>query len=293
MEITDAERAEIEARATADFEENVNYYMAFRADDEKSEEDARNETIQYLAESGYTLEGAIEDAMQYAWQQRLYDYVTENTAADEAQLRAFYEQQLSSAELTYSADFSTYEMDVESGRVVVWNPEGVRRVQSILIPFDTEQSIQYLTMTSSAQEGGEDRSAEIDALYDALEPTAQAVLNRIQSGESFEALMQEYDGYGPAEGSRVNASSVIYGTDFRDAALALENIGDISGTVRTDGGLCILRYAGDVTPGPVPFEEVAEKLKSGYDEELKMSQYNATVVQWIADANVQYYQDRF
>ena len=289
--MSDAERAAIEAQATEDFEDNVNYYMAFRVEEGKSDEDARAETIAYLAESGYTLEGAIEEAVQNAWQQRLYDYVTADMTMDDAQMRAFYEERLSSAELTYSADFGEYEMDVESRRVIVWNPEGVRRVQSILIPFDTDQSIEYLTL-SAAEEGDADGAA-LDALYTALEPAAQQALDRINAGESFEALMEEYGSYGPEEGSCIGENSVIYGDAFRDAALALQNIGDVSGIVRTEGGLCILRYAGDVTPGAVPYEQVAEALQSGYEEELKSSQYNATVVQWLADANVQYYTDRF
>ena len=291
--MTDAEREAIAAQAAADFEDNVNYYMAFRSEEGKSDADARAETVAYLEESGYTLEGAIDEAVQNAWQQRLFDYVTANMTVDDAQLRAFYEERLSNAELTYTADFAEYEMDVESRRVVVWNPEGVRRVQSILIPFDADQSIEYLTLSASAAEDGADQQAALDALYTALEPTARQVLDRLGAGESFETLMLEYGSYGPEEGSCIGEKSVLYGNAFRDAALALQNIGDISGIVRTEGGLCVLRYAGDVTPGAVPYEQVAEALQSGYEEELKSSQYNAAVVQWMADANVQYYTDRF
>ena len=292
-ELTDAERADIEAQATADYEENLRYYMEFRKEEGKSEEDVRAETAAYLAESGYTLESAIEEAVQNAWQRRLYDYVTADLSVDEEQPRAFYEEQLSNAELTYTADFSAYEMDVEAGGAIVWNPEGVRRVQSILIPFDMDQSIEYLTASAAIENGDASQGATLEALYASLEPTARQVLDRLNAGESFEALMAEYDSYGPETGSCVSEKSVLYGDEFRDAALALENIGDISDTVRTEGGLCILRYAGDVTPGAVPFEQVADALQSGYEDEIKLSQYNAAVVQWLEDANVQYYTDRF
>ena len=291
--MSDAERGEIEAQATIDYEDTVNYYMAFRSEEGKSEADARAETVAYLLESGYTLEGAIEEAVQNAWQRRLYDYVTAELSVDDAQLRTFYDEQLSSAELIYTADFSEYEMDVESERVVVWNPEGVRRVQSILIPFDMDQNIEYLTLFAAAEEGAADQEAALNELYATLEPTAQQALDRLNAGESFEALMAEYGSLGPREGSCISERSVLYGDAFRDTALALQNIGDISGIVRTEGGLCILRYAGDVTPGAVPYEQVAAALQSGYEEELKTSRYNATVVQWLADANVHYYTDRF
>ena len=291
--MTDEERAEIEAQAAADYEDNVNYYMAFRTEDGKTDEDARAETVAYLAESGYTLEYVTEEAIQNAWRQRLFDYVTADMSVDDAQLRTFYDEQVETAELTYTVDFSQYEMDVESGRVVVWNPEGVRRVQSVLIPFDMDQNIEYLTVYAAAEENGTDPEAALNELYAALEPDARRALERVNAGEDFEVLMAEYGSFGPPEGSCVSESSVLYGDDFRDVALGLQNIGDTSDIVRTEVGLCILRYAGDVTPGAVPFEQVAEALRDGYEEELKTSRYNATVVQWLADANAQYYTDRF
>lgn len=292
-EMTEAERAKVEEQAAEDFEENVRYYMGFRAEEGKSDEETRAETIAYLEESGYTLDGAVAEAMQDVTQERLYDYVTANSAVDDAQLQSFYDEQLESAELTYSADYTEYEADMETGRAVVWNPEGVRRVQSILIPFSEDQSVEYLSLSAAVDVGDDGKGAELDALYATLEPTAQQALDRLNGGESFEALMEEYGSYGPAEGSCVSEESTFYGEEFRDAGLALANVGDVSGIVRTDGGLCILRYASDVTPGPVPFEEVKDALRSGYEEELKLSQYNAAVVQWIDEANVQYHTDRF
>ena len=271
--MTDEERAEIEAQAAADFEELVDYYMAFRAEEGKSEEEAREETISYLAESGDTLESAIEDALLNATQQRLYDYVTAEMSVDDAQLRSFYDEQLESAELIYSADFSQYE--------------------TILIPFDADQSVEYLSLSAAVEEGDAAKSTELDALYAALEPEAQRALDRLNGGEDFAALAAEYGSLGPDGGSFVGSQSTLYGDEFRDAALALTNIGDTSGVVRTEGGLCILRYASDVTPGAVPYEQVAGTLRGDYEEELKLKQYNDTVVRWIADANVKYYTDRF
>lgn len=291
-ELTDEERARIEAQAEADYGENVSYYAQFRVEEGKTEEQAREEAVAYLAENGYTLEGAVEEALQNATQQRLFDYVTDGMEVSDEQLRAFYEEQLTNAELTYTADFSMYEQDVEAGSAILWHPEGVRRVQAILIPFDEEQSVEYLSLSAAVDGGDEAKRAELDALYNALEPEAQAAVERLNGGEDFDALLAEYGSYGPVTGSCVSDRSTLYGESFRDAALALGAPGDVSGIVRTDGGLCILRYVEDVTPGPVPYEQVAQELRSGYAEELKLSAYNAAVVQWIADANPQYYTDR-
>ena len=51
-ELTDAQQAEIEERVQAEYEDNINYYMAFRFDDSKTDEQVREETIAYLNENG-------------------------------------------------------------------------------------------------------------------------------------------------------------------------------------------------------------------------------------------------
>ena len=94
-------------------------------------------------------------------------------------------------------------------------------------------------------------------------------------------------------GSYVSERSTLCGDDFRSAAMALESIGDVSGLVRTDGGLCILRYAGDVVPGAVAYEDVRDELRATYEEELRVSRYNATVIQWIEEANPRYHTEVF
>ena len=63
--------------------------------------------------------------------------------------------------------------------------------------------------------------------------------------------------------------------------------------MQTDGGICIIRYVEDVPAGQVAYEEVKDALLVNYEAELKSSLYNATVLGWIEEANVQYHLDRF
>lgn len=289
-DLTDAQRAEIAQRVQAEYEDNIEYYMAFRSGEGKSEEQAREETIAYLNENGSSYEKMLADAEQDAWRDQLYDYITKDMNVSEEQMREFYDSQVTSAELSYSADFAAYEMDSQGGRPVVWNPEGVRSVQAILVSFDADQAVEYLMLQAAIEGGDASKLDALNALYDLLEPRAQEALQRAQAGEDFAALMAEY---GDAGITRVSDQSILCGDAFRDAAMALSSIGEISAPVQTDGGICIIRYAGDVQAGQVPYEQVRDALLANYQEELKSSLYNASVVQWIADANVQYHLDRF
>ena len=291
-EISDAQMQELEARVEQEYEDNIRYYMEFRFDESKTEEEVRAETIEYLNENGYSYESMLEEAVKNAWQNRLFEYVTANMTITDEQMLSFYESQRDSAEMTYTADFSEYEMDAEAGRTLVWNPEGVRKVDSILVSFGEEQSVEYLTLQAALEEGDSAKLDELNALYAEIEPQAQQVLDRLNAGEDFAQLMAEY-GSVNANGTYVSAQSTICGDAFRDAAMVLGAVGDVSGLVRTDGGICILRYAADVPAGSVPFEDVKDELRSVYEAELKSSQYNATVVQWIQEANIQYHTDTF
>lgn len=291
-EFSDDQRAELEARVKQEYEDTLRYYMEFRFDDSKSEDEVRAETEAYLNDSGYSYESMLEEAEKNAWQDRLFNYVTRDMEITDDQLREFYQSQVESAELTYTADFAEYEMDAEAGRTLVWNPEGVRRIDTIRIPFSDEQSVEYLTLQAALESGDSAKLSALDALYAALEPRAQQALDRLNAGEDFAALAGEY-GTVSVNGSYVSERSTLCGDDFRSAAMALESIGDVSGLVRTDGGLCILRYAGDVVPGAVAYEDVRDELRATYEEELRVSRYNATVVQWIEEANPRYHTEVF
>ena len=211
------------------------------------------------------------------------------TVSDD-QLKSFYDSQLESAQLSYSASFYAYELDSEGGRQVLWHPEGVREVQAIEIGFSADQAVEYLSLQAAAENGDAAAGEKLAALYAALEPIANEVYNRAVSGEDFAALMQEY---GASAYTNISEKSTICGDSFREAAMDLAKPGDISRPVQTEGGLCIIRYVRDIPSGTVPFEEVKDELLANYAEELKISHYNSTVVSWLQEANVQYHLDTF
>ena len=289
-ELTDERKGQLEEQVKAEYEDNIEYYMAFRLEEGKSEAEVREETIAYLNENGYSYEQMLADAQQNAWRDALYEHVTGDMEISDDQLREFYEDQVTTDEMTYQASFTEYEMDAEAGRTIVWHPAGVRKVEYFQIGFDDAQAIEYLSLRAAIENGDSAKRAELDDLYARLEEQAQTALNRIRGGEDFASVAAEFGGM--VETS-VAAQSTLCSETFRDAAMALANVGDISGAVRVDGGICILRYADDVAAGAVSFESVADSLRVNYDAEIKSSLYNATVLQWLNEAEIQYHLDTF
>ena len=82
-------------------------------------------------------------------------------------------------------------------------------------------------------------------------------------------------------------------TEFRDAAVALEKIGDITQPVRTSYGLHIIRYEGDVASGAVEYESVRYTLLSEVQDALMNNYYNDLVDQWRSEAEITLYTENF
>ena len=94
-------------------------------------------------------------------------------------------------------------------------------------------------------------------------------------------------------GYYVSADSTSWDTAFRDAAMLLSNVGDVSEPVLGMSGVHIIRYESDVTPGPVPLEDVRDQL---YDEALAAAReenYAALLEGWVAALNPVYHYDNW
>ena len=59
-------------------------------------------------------------------------------------------------------------------------------------------------------------------------------------------------------GYPVSADSTNWVTEFRDAAMALENVGDVSEPVRSEYGIHIIKYVSDAVEGEVGLDAVRD-----------------------------------
>ena len=163
-----------------------------------------------------------------------------------------------------------------------------------------EQIAALEEQVASAQTTIDETQAKIDetteAAFTEILPLAQEVLAKAQAGEDFDALIETYgeDAGMTAEPNKSRGYLVcdglsIYEQSFQDAAMALENVGDVSAElVKTSYGYHILQYASELAGGEV---EYTEEIKTAiYDEMLKEAQdaaYEAAVTQWVSEAKVE------
>ena len=139
-----------------------------------------------------------------------------------------------------------------------------------------------------------------EACFADVQDTLDEIQARIDAGEDFQALIDEYgedpgmqDEPTATVGYYVSADSTVWDTAFRDAAMLLANVGDISEPVLGMSGIHIIRYEGDVTPGAVPLEEVRGQL---FDEALATAQeehYAELLETWVAAIEPVYHYDNW
>ena len=171
--------------------------------------------------------------------------------------------------------------------------EGARTAEEIQADIDAAEA-----SVASAQSAVETAA---QACLDSVKDKTDEIYARLEAGEDFEALIAEY-GEDPgmqneptsSRGYYVSAASTNWEVNFRDAAMALENVGDYTAEpVLSGSGVHIIRYETDVTAGPVALDEVRDAL---YDEtltELQEANVTDTIEAWVAERNVSVDADAF
>ena len=148
------------------------------------------------------------------------------------------------------------------------------------------------------------KDAEADALRDQelskIAAKAQGIYARIQNGESYDELLAAYGddpgmkvGAENAEtGYRIYDGSKSYEDNFKEAAMGLANVGDVSQPVGSDYGYYIIRYVGDSVEQEIPVEQVRDKIRAILVKEKATEYYEEIYENWKRQATIEEYKDR-
>ena len=171
--------------------------------------------------------------------------------------------------------------------------EGARTAEEIQADIDAAEA-----SVASAQSAVETAA---QACLDSVKDKTDEIYARLEAGEDFEALIAEY-GEDPgmqneptsSRGYYVSAASTNWEVNFRDAAMALETVGDYTAEpVLSGSGVHIIRYESDVTAGPVALDEVREALYAETLTEKQEANVTDTIEAWVAERNVSIDADAF
>lgn len=253
---------------------------------------------------------------------RLYEDVVADVVLTEEELQTEYNGRVDYAREEYDAYPEYYGLDVSDGLTVYYAPAGYRYVKHILFTFEeadrlalddlnvqlgdanqnlseNQESLESFTLNEMEAESAElenQLEERTEEAYAALEPLVREVQERLAAGEDFDALMALY-GQDPgmqsepamSRGYPVSYASMNWVAEFRDAAMALEHIGDVSEPVRSEHGIHLIKYVADIPQGPVAFEDVREKLETESIVYKKDDVYQQVLDGWAKELNVKVY----
>lgn len=237
--------------------------------------------------AGYDYDAMLADlekqTMDEALSTKLIQQLNETLAEPtEEELQAFYEEELAKDKELYAENPGAYYEDSQYYSIYgdvrpLQAPEGLYYVKHILIM-------------------NEDRAAEEDKGRD-HKALAEEVLAKVQAGEDFDALIEEYN---EDPGMASNPDGYVIGVDFdgvydppfQAAAAELKAKGDYSGIVEGASGYHIILRAEDVSTEPVPLEEIREEVISALEFVRQSELYAEKLEEWMEELDITIYDKR-
>ena len=288
------------AAAMENVESDMGTYLSeFMNDAIEDEEERKAEAIKsfnaaYKA-NGISYESVREESIAQYKDQALADklraQVMDSAAqATDAECKAWYDEQIALEREAYAADATAYYYDSQNysylGEVQpLVAPEGLFYVKHILIKHTDPNS----TATATDAENTRDAQA-----------LAQSILDKVNAGEDFDALIAEY-GEDPGMLSEPTKTTgyvlgegydAVYDAAFYEAAMELKETGDTSGLVNGSNGYHIIRRVGDVSTDPVPYADVQEEILSYLNGQKQSQAYSAQLEEWKQEVTIKIYEKR-
>ena len=307
--LTEEDLKQINAQAQQAYADQLEYYTAFVAQPGKSEEEVRADAERYMQEEENITLQAITDEIKADWPaQKYYREIVKDVTVSEEEVQQYYQEQLAIQRENYSQYPEEFEFAHTDGALILYRPAGYRAVRDILIPFENDEDevkatelmdeISQLDPQADAARIQE-IEAELNPLFAPLEATAKEISDKLQAGESFMSLADQYGKDEMmesepvhSEGYYINENSYLFSTEFIQGAMILDQPGQVSAPLRSPSGLHLVEYLSDVTPGDVPLDEVRETIEAQALEIRQRAYYDEQTAAMLEEANVQYYPER-
>lgn len=254
----------------------------------KVDQDFKN----YIAETGLTdeyLTNYYEKSIIY---DKVYNLLTESATVADEDIQTYYDENLL-AQKSVSTETALDNYVNNLNDVNLFVPSGIRYVKHILIkiPDDARAEIESLD--------GDEREARYQEELSKIKAKADEALEKAKAGEDFDALIEQYgeDEGMTSEPVKTQGYAIYTGSgmveEFEAAALALQNVGDISDLVATEFGYHIIKYESAPQAGALPLEQVKDQIIEVLKEDARAEMWANLIEQWFNEAEIQYFTENY
>jgi parvulin-like peptidyl-prolyl isomerase len=279
-------------KAQEEFNEQLLSYAEFL---KEQDEEAEREGVDYEKKAREVFDGELkamglterEYVEMVALSARVQEFRESKLAGVEAaqeQVQEYYNKQL---ELQKAGQARLDQGDVALMR------EPAARVKHILIALPDEEQAEYRRLRGEGL--NDEAESYLAEKLEAIRPKAQEVLGKARMGENFEELIAAY-GEDPGMVDNEEGYTVKRGggfiPQFEEAALALEEVGQISDLVGGQFGYHIIKLY-EKMPGHIyTLEEKREEIEALLDSRMQETEWNSLMETWREEANITRYTER-
>ncbi len=270
IELTEEETKQAEEKAKAEMQNLLNSFIAQvdkRITDEKQRETEARANMAYSLALQHTSYDKLykETAQSYkdtALREKLRKKVVEGFEATDEDALAFYEETLEADRKRIEEDPGLYKSymdfyEVSGGVQPLVVPEGYIRVKHILVKDNT-----LIKIVETELAAGKD----FDELLE-------------QYGEDPEMKVEPAKTKGYLLGKAPSASD--YFQEFKDAALALKEVGDISPKVVTEAGTHFIKLVERIRAREIPYDEVKDEIFIAALNKKKNDKFDSVLNEWM------------
>jgi hypothetical protein len=256
----------------------------------------------YLNAAGYDLETFRDELVRQTILTTVKEHFIKDVTVTDEDVRSNYDATLKIQKSNIELNPENFSLQESLGGIILYYPEGYMKVRHILIAFDDDTKTKAIEAYTSTDRKEEYERIIADAMP-AIQPKVDEVTAKIEAGEDFTALINEYNSDAnmdiePArsEGQVVGPYStnvVIPG--YLDAVAKLTAVGDYT-TITNYSGCYIIRCE-KLLEGPVPYDEVKDTLKSSMLANQQETRWAEITDGWIEEAKsagkLKMYPDRY
>ncbi|MDD5897711.1 MAG: peptidylprolyl isomerase [Clostridia bacterium] len=311
---TDEEMVEIEASAQEDYQLYHDTIKNFYFSDTELTGDELEAAIQEeMTAMGYPdYETLVQEARYAKSQEKLKAEINKDVTVSEEELTTEYNARVERDKTSYETTPASYGTALTNGTTPYYTPAGYRYVKHILLKFtqEDETAMDELETAISEKQTAIDNLAQDEdatalkdeladlqakletarkAAYAKLQPKVDEITAKLAEGEDFNQLITEYNEdpgmTAESTGYAVSADSTNWVDEFKTASMKLSAIGDVSGAVRSEYGIHIIRYESDIAEGEIGLEAVRESLTAELQETKESENIQATLDRWVEEAN--------
>ena len=261
--------------------------------------------------------------------QRVTNHLSADLKVSDEDIQTYYDDLVKDDKEIYENDAGSYEFYTQYyGQPSYYTPEGYRGITHILLNVDEELMNTWKDLSARLEEQksavedeatAEETPAEdaeptaepepteepvteemVDAakqaILDSVKATVDEIMDKLNAGASFDDLIKEY-GKDPGmekdetrtAGYPVHNDSILWDPAFRDAAMALEKVGDTSEPVVGQHGVHILHYLRDIPAGAAELtDEMKDEFRETILHEMITEALHSAVDQWMDESEIVY-----